>query len=160
MKKLFLALVLTAAVALAAFGTPSARAQGTDNLTAVVTITNTARVPGTLSVIAPRNTKGSGVWCTLYQSAEVGATSTVLRVSVEDATSGVWRTLGSTAALDSSISSTDPFVNIMVYPGAVATSVPTNTVVVGLKVPAIWRITQVITGGTSTTGSASCGLLN
>ena len=50
-------------------------------------------------------------------------------------------------------------VRIEVYPGAVAASTPTGMVIAGLKLPRIWRVSEVITGGTSTTGTVGCDLL-
>lgn len=128
-----------------------------NNITGAARITNTARVPGTYAVMGTPNLSGKGIYCTIYQSAEVGLPSTVVSVEVEDAASLTWQTFGSTAALDSTGATSK---SVLVYPGAVATSVPTNLAIYGLKVPQIWRLKMVITGGTSTTGTADCDLLN
>lgn len=154
---LALLLVPALAAALALLATTAAvRAQPADNLSAVVTLTNTARVPGTVDTIAPVNSGGKGVYCVFNRTAEVGAPSTVISVQVEDATSGSWQTLGSAAAVTGATGS----AALLIYPGAVATSVPSGLSVAGLKVSRIWRLRQVITGATSDTGSASCDLLN
>ena len=133
-----------------------AAAQSVGNLTAVAKITNTARVPGTVTAAGPRNEFGRGVFCTFYQSAEAGTPSTVISVEAQDATSSQWQALGAAGA----VTAIGGQASIIVYPGAVATSVPSGLTVVGLKVPALWRLVQVITGGTTSTGSASCDLLN
>lgn len=155
-KSMMRGLGLAAVLAIAFFPAP-ARTQQQDNLTGVATITNTARVPGTVTQIGTRATTAKGVFCTFYQSAEVGSPSSVVSVEAEDSASGQWQALGSSSAV-SIASGTN--ASILVYPGAVATSVPTGLTVVGLHIPAIWRLKQVITGGTSSTGSANCDLLN
>lgn len=128
-----------------------------DNLTGVATITNTAAVPGTTYAMGTPNTSAKGVFCTFKQASEVGSPSTVISVEAEDSASGAWQTLASAAAVSISTATSS---SVEVYPGAVATSVPTGLAIAGLKLPKIWRLKQVITGGTSSTGSANCDLLN
>lgn len=151
-----LAFLALAVVALAYFAAP---AVAENNLTGVAVITNTARVPGTETATPARNQSANGVYCTFRQSSESGNPSTVISVEVQDVTSGQWQALGSSTAVTTATASPGT-ASLMVYPGAVATSVPSGLVVSGLKVGALWRLKQVITGGTSTTGSASCDLLN
>ncbi len=151
------AIIAAASLALmAALPAAPAGAQQQDNLTGVATITNTARVPGTAIAYGTPNTSAKGVFCTFSQTAEVGTPSTVISVDVEDSAGLVWQTLGSSGAFAGLTGN----VSIEVYPGAVATSVPSGLTVVGLKMPRIWRLRQVITGGTSSTGTANCDLLN
>lgn len=147
----------SASIALAAalLCSTAAFAQQQDNLTGVATITNTAQVPATISVIGARNSGAKGVFCTFNQTANAGSPSTVIYVDGEDSNSGAWQNLGSSAAVTTNVSA-----SVEVYPGAVATSVPAGLSVFGLKLPAIWRLREIITGGTTTTSSANCDLLN
>jgi hypothetical protein len=125
-----------------------------DNLTGVATITNSTAGPGTTSIIGTRNTAANGVMCTFNQTANVGTPSTVIYVDGEDSVSGAWQNLAASGAVTTNVSA-----SVEVYPGAVATSVPSGLAVAGLKLPAIWRLRQIITGGTSSTSTASCDLL-
>ncbi len=154
MKRLIPSVAGMLCAVLCAFVPASAYAQQ-DNLTGVAKITNTARVPGTTSVTGTRNTSASGVLCTFNQVSEIGDPSTVISVDAQDSASGAWQTLGTSSA----VATPGASASIEVYPGAVATSVPSGLTVVGLKLPAIWRLRQVITGGTSSTGTANCDLL-
>lgn len=158
-KTLAAALLVTATfIASVVSFVPAALAQQ-DNLTAVATITNTARVPGTTTVTGTRNSSAKGVQCTFQQTSEAGNPSTVISIEAEDVTSGQWQTMGSATAVTTSTAPPGTSV-LQVYPGIQTSSLPTGVVGVGLKLPAVWRLKQVITGGTSTTGTASCDLLN
>lgn len=149
----FLRSLLIASVCLAV-AVPAFAQQG--NVIGAAKITNTARVPGTTYAIGTTNSSAKGVDCTFSQTAEVGTPSTVISLEVEDATSGTWQTLGSATAF-AGLTGTS---KIQVYPGVAVSSLPSGYVAQSLKVGAIWRLKQVITGGTSSTGTASCDLLN
>lgn len=153
MKKL---LAILAAV-LALGSAPAFAQQG--NITGAAKIVNTARVPGTAYSYGTRNETAKGLSCTFNQTADVGVPSTVISAEVEDAASGTWQTLGSAAAVNN-LSTNGVPSNLMVYPGIATSSLPSGLVGVNLKVGAIWRLKQVITGGTSSTGTATCDLLN
>jgi hypothetical protein len=154
-RKLAFALGLSAALLLPA----PAPAQVQDNITAAAVITNTAAVPGTVTVVGPRNTSSKGVFCVFQQVSESGNPSTVISVEAQDVTSGQWQAIGAATAVTTSTAA--PGISTLeIYPGIQTASLPSGVVGVGLKLPAVWRLKQVITGGTSTTGSASCDLLN
>lgn len=150
------ALFALAASALALAHVAAPLAQQQENLTGVATLTNTARAAGTAAVIGTPATTAKGVMCTFNQTAEASTPSTTISVEVEDSASQAWITLGTTAAFTGLTGSR----SIIVYPGAVATAVPSGVTIVGLHLPKIWRLSQtVVGGGATTTGTANCDLL-
>lgn len=153
-----ISIAVAASVALASFALPLPALAQQGNIQGAARIINTARVPGTVTQAGTLNSSDSGVFCTFHQSAEVGNPSTVISVEVQDVVSSQWQVVGTAAAVTNS--SSTGVATLLVYPGAVATSVPSGMAVFGLKVSAAWRLKQVITGGTSTTGSSACDLLN
>lgn len=134
-----------------------ANAQSQDNITGVATITATAQVPGTVTKVGTPNTSGKGVYCTYSQTTEIGGTSTVIYVDGEDSVSGGWQQLGASSAAAISGAQQE---SLEVYPGIQTASLPTGMAGSGLKVPQLWRLRLVVTGGTSATGTANCDFLN
>lgn len=124
-------------------------------------LTNTARVPGTYNSAQQNNPAWTGVMCTLNQTAVTG-TSTVFSIQFLDSASGLWQTLVSSAAITTAVNTP---TTIMVAPGIQTSSttpispLPTNMVVQPLRLPRFWRVQEVITGGTSTTGTIGCNVL-
>jgi hypothetical protein len=145
------------AAAVSALALP-ALAQNVDNLNLGALITNSAQVPGTVTSPVQTNTGARGAICNFSQQSEVGNPSTVFDIEFEDSVAGSWQALVTSGAITTS--SPAGGVAVMIYPGAVATTVPTNMTIAGLKLPRLWRVKEVVTGGTSTTGGVTCDLLN
>lgn len=135
-----------------------AQSQGYTNLPLGAVLTNTARVPGSYASSTMINAAGNGLFCTLTQTSEVGNPSTVFTIDTLNAVTNTWQTVATSAAVDNTANASGK--SVILYPGAVASSVPTGLAVFGLKLPYRYRINEVVTGGTSTTGSINCDLLN
>ena len=101
----------------------------------------------------------NGVLCRLHQNlagTSSGSPSTTFGIQIYDSVSGAY--------LQSSVSgavTTAADYDLYVYPGAVATSVPSNTAVFGLPLPRFWRAFMTVagTGAPSITSGVNCGYL-
>ena len=156
MRRLKFASTLFSVAALFAFAT-GAIAQSIDNISlgAVQTLTFQPSSATAYTSNSLKNTGGNGVLCTYKQTTSSGSPSTVFAVQFFDAASATWQTFGSTPAI---VDGNDR--SIIVYPGAVATSVPTNMVVVGLKVPETFRTSVTVTGASAGIyATVGCSLL-
>lgn len=120
-------------------------------------IVNTARVASTLNGPQEDNLAYGGVVCTLNSTANSGSPSTTFKIQGFDAASASYYDLGTSGAM----TATGAPTSLMVYPGIVATSLPTGMTVVGLHVPRKWRVQQIIAGtaGPAITGTLGCNLL-
>lgn len=143
------------AVALLGVLTPAAMAQQ-QNLPKAITVTMTARVAGTYDNAGPPNLSNRGAICTFNQTAHSASPSTTMAIQFQDAASATWQT----AAISGAITADTTPTSVLVYPGAVATAVPTGMVIAGIKLATNWRV-HVVQGGTGTiTGTVGCELLN
>lgn len=121
-------------------------------------LTNTARVPGTYNSATQNNLAYQGVMCTMNQTAVTG-TSTVFSIQFLDTASGLWQTMVSSAAITTAVNTP---TSIVVAAGLQTSSttpiagLPSLMVTMGLKLPRSWRVQEVVTGGTSTTGTIGC----
>jgi hypothetical protein len=95
--------------------------------------------------------------CTFNQTASSGTPSTTFSIQGYDAASNTYQSLVTSAAITTNNTPT----KLVVYPGSVATAVPTGMVIAGLHLPRFWRVQQVIagTGGPAITGTIGCDLL-
>ena len=157
--------LLASAVALAfsaaALAPLPARAQAQDNLD-LGTVVNQLTVPllqGASPAHTPgpaNNTGANGLICTMNIDTSSGNPSTTFSIDFFDTASATWQALVTSGA----ITALNTPTSIMVYPGAVATSVPTHMVIAGLKLPVVWRVTETVTGSASGIyGSIGCNLL-
>lgn len=120
-------------------------------------ITNTAQGAATVNSAAQTNLVYHGVVCTFNQSSHTGTPSTTFAVQGYDKASNSWLTLGTSGAITADATPTD----VVVYPGAVATAVPTGMIIVGLHLPRQWRITETVAGTTPVVnGTVGCNYLN
>lgn len=114
-------------------------------------------VAGTTNSADVINHDGNGVVCRFVATTSSGSPSAVFNIQSFDAATASYRTMLSSAAI---VTPTGE-ATLMVYPGAVATSMPSLWTVAGLKLPRVWRIQAVVTGATTAiTGIAGCQLLN
>lgn len=120
-------------------------------------LTNTLRTAGSAQSTQQTNLANLGIVCTYLQTAVSGTPSVIFSIQGFDAATNSYLTYASTAA----ITGTTVPGAIMVYPGSVATSVPTGMVVAGLHLPLKWRLSQTIggTSGPASTGSIGCNYL-
>ena len=127
------------------------------NVDAGVQITNTLRTAGTVTTNQLTNLNYKGVVCTYVQTALSGTPSVTFAIEGYDAATASYKAYATSGAI------TDTTVTpVVVYPGAVATSVPTGMVIAGLHLPRVWRISQTIagTGGPAVTSKIGCNYLN
>jgi hypothetical protein len=127
------------------------------NLSLGAVITNVLRTAGTANSTQQNNLAYGGVSCTYMQTAKSGTSSTTFSIQGYDAANNTYYTLATSGAItDNSVPTT-----VQVYPGAVATSVPTGMTIAGLHVPRLWRVSQTVAGegGPAVTGFIGCDLL-
>ena len=126
--------------------------------TGLALITNVAEAqnPSKLSANVA-NIDQSGAVCTYYQTAHTGSPSTLFAIQGFDAATASWLTYVVSGAITTSDNTPYP---ILVYPGAVATSLPTNMVVAGLPLPRVWRVSETTSGvGATITAKIGCNVL-
>jgi hypothetical protein len=120
-------------------------------------LTNTARGASTVNSSTLTNLDKHGVVCTYNQTAHGGSPSTTFGIQVFDAASNTWQSLATSGAITADATPT----SVVVYPGAVATAVPTGMVLSGLPLTRSWRVTETV-GGTATptvTGTIGCNYI-
>jgi hypothetical protein len=123
---------------------------------------NTAQGPGTVNFPIQNNMAWSGVMCTFNQTAVSGSPSTVFSIQFLDSASGIWNTLVTSTAITTALNT--PSV-IMLSPGlessiTLPAPIPAYILALGLKLPRFWRVTETVTGAsTSTTGTIGCNML-
>ena len=162
MTKLKTLLAITAAIVVAALALPpimhKVDAQpvpsfvGPYNVDLGVLITNTAQIGGAagdgiFGTPSVNNFDQSGVICTMNATVNSGSPSTTFSVQAFDAATATWHTIGTSGAVTATATPT----SLIVYPGAVASSVPTGVTVYGLPVPRVWRISETV-GSSSAAG--------
>ena len=120
-------------------------------------ITNTAQGAATVDSSQQSNLAYGGVMCTYYQASHTGSPSTTIAIQGYDVASASYLTLVTSGAITADTTPTP----IVVYPGSVATSVPTGMIIAGLHLPRFWRVVEVV-GGSGTpvvTGTVGCNYL-
>lgn len=122
------------------------------NLDYGAVITNTARVPATVHSADLTNFSGTGVMCVFNQTAHASSPSTTYSIEAKDSASGAYVSLLTSAA--NTADATPSF--IVVHPGVAETA----NVSTGLPIPRTFRVTEVVGGTGSTTGTIGCHVLN
>ncbi len=151
-------LLSTALVAGIVAATIPAQAQQQDNLNLGVISSSTGRAAGTVTATPTPNTGANGAICTLnLTTSSSGAPSVTFSIQFQDTASATWQSLVTSGAVTAAATPT----SIMVYPGAVATSVPSGMVIAGLKLPPTWRVSATFagTGAPVAQYSIGCALL-
>lgn len=122
-----------------------------------VQITNTVRTAGTVTTSQLDNLAYKGVVCTFVQTAASGSPSTTFSIQGYDAATASYLTYVTSSAI------TDTTVTAAaVYPGLLATAVPSGVTAINMHLPRKWRISQTIGGssGPATTSKIGCVGLN
>jgi lipoprotein-anchoring transpeptidase ErfK/SrfK len=154
--KLFAALLaLSVLVAVAT----SARAQQATvtNQDLGVQITNSARVPGTVTTAPIINSGWKGITCTYNQTEHANTPATTISIQAFDAASSTWFTLVTSGSIANDATPTP----ISVYPGQQTASLPAGMVASGLHLPYKFRVSQTMAGASATiTGTVGCNALH
>lgn len=150
---------IAAAALLLALALPfPAAAQQQDNLNLGAVISVTSQTAATVTGTPTPNTSDNGAICTLAIAANSssGSPSITFAIQFQDTVSAAWQSLVTSGAITNQTAT-----SIMVYPGAVATSVPSGMVIAGLKLPRVWRVSATVagTGAPNATFTVGCDLL-
>jgi len=115
-----------------------------------------AAASGTVNSAVQANIDQSGVLCVFDQTAHTGSPSSTLAIQGYDTATNSWFSYVTSGAITADATPTP----VLMYPGAVATTVPTGLVLAGLPVPRKWRAQVVSTvGGSGITASVGCNVL-
>ena len=144
----------TAAPGAAGTGTATC-AVGAQGSCTLITLTGQAASggAGTYNSAAQVNFDKIGLMCTIGQVTSTGGPTTTIAVQAFDSIANAYQTIGISGSI------TTPVGSLMVYPGAVNGSPPTGLTISGVAVPRVWRVQQVVSGGTGLASKINCNVL-
>lgn len=145
------------ALAPAAHAQPIPNAQPPYNTDMTAMIPKSSRNAGTFFGASQSAIDKTGVTCRLHQNlsnSSSGTPSTTFGIQTWDAVAQTWLQAAVSGAVTTAADS-----DLYVYPGAVATSVPSNTAIFGIPITRTWRPFMILagSGAPSINSQVECG---
>lgn len=139
-------------------GSPGPQLMGNMSLGAI--ITNSLATAGDVTSTQFINHDGKGITCTYNQTAESGSPNVTFKIQAYDAASNAYHDILSSGTIVPATDGTST-KHLTVYPGILASALPTNYTGINLHMPRAWRVVQTVSGtsGPAVTGTVGCDVL-